>query len=152
MTKRAETPFDAQLRDDTGGAAVELVAAVVLLLVPVIYLVVAISQVQAAAFATEGAARDVVRAYVIAEDDAEAVRRADAVAALALGDHGISPGDASVEVTCSVSPCLTPGTEVGVRVVADVVLPGTDVLGLPGVSVTVSAAHRGAVETLREVP
>ena len=100
MTKRAETPFEAQLRDDTGGAAVELVAAVVLLLVPVIYLVVAISQVQAAAFATEGAARDVVRAYVIAEDDAEAVRRADAVAALALGDHGISPGDASVEVTC----------------------------------------------------
>jgi len=38
--------------------------ATIWLLLPVVYLVVAISDVQAAAFVTEGAARDVVRAYV----------------------------------------------------------------------------------------
>lgn len=152
MTCGPGPSIGARLRADDGGAAVELVAAVVLLLVPVVYLVVAIAQVQAAAFATEGAARDVVRAYVIAEDDSEAARRADAVAALALGDHGISAVEATVRVTCSAQPCLTPGTEVGARVVAEVVLPGTDVLGMPGLTVGVSASHRGVVEKLREAP
>lgn len=140
------------VRGDEGGAAVELVAAVVLLLLPVIYLVVAISDVQAAAFATEGAARDVVRAYVIADDDRTAAGRADAVAELALDDHGLSTKGATVDVTCSATPCLTPGTEIAVRVAAEVVLPGTDVLGLDGLSFTVAADHRGVVETLREEP
>ena len=139
-------------RTDDGSAAVELVAAVVLLLLPVVYLVVAISDVQAAAFATEGAARDVVRAYVVSDDDAAAARRADAVAALALDDHGVAPEDASLDVTCSASPCLTPGGEVTVRVSARVVLPGTDLLGLAGLGVDVSADHRGVVERLREAP
>lgn len=137
---------------DAGGAAVELVAAVVLLLLPVVYLVLAIANVQAAAFATEGAARDVVRAYVLADDDAEAVLRADAVAVLALDDHGIAPDDATVDVTCSAKPCLTPGGEIGVRVRADVVLPGTTMLGLAGLTVPVSAQHHGVVEKLRESP
>jgi len=101
---------------------------------------------------TEGAARDVVRAYVIADDDVTAARRADAVWALALDDHGVAPDDASLDVTCSQSPCLTPGVEVAARVSARVVLPGTDLLGLEGLGVHVRAEHHGVVETLREVP
>lgn len=143
---------ESPLAPDDGSAAIELVAAVVLLVLPVIYLVVAIAQIQAATFATEGAARDVVRAYVIADDDAMAAGRADAVAALAFGDHAIDPDAARLHVTCSATPCLTAGASVDVRVATRVVLPGTDLIGLPGLAVSVSAQHRGVIETLREVP
>ena len=54
-------------RSDQGSVSVELVTMVVLLLIPVIYLVIAIGQVQAATFATDTAAREAVRAIVTAE-------------------------------------------------------------------------------------
>ncbi|MGP7960556.1 pilus assembly protein [Sanguibacter sp. A247] len=143
---------DSSTGSDAGSAAIELVAAVVLLVLPVVYLVVAIAQVQAASFATEGAARDAVRAYVIADDEAIAVGRAEAVVALAFGDHGIDSDAARVHVTCSATPCLTPGEAVDVRVATRVVLPGTDLMGLPGLAVSVSGQHRGVIESLREKP
>jgi Flp pilus assembly protein TadG len=137
--------------DDTGNAQVEFLLVAVVFIVPLVYLVVFLSQVQAAAFATEGAARDVVRAYTIADDDADAAARAAASVKVALEDHGLSPDRVTVDVDCE-APCVTPGREVAVNVRVRVPLPGVSSIGLDGMVVPVEASHRGVVDRLRAAP
>lgn len=136
------------LGDDAGNAQVEFLLVAVVFIIPLVYLVVFLSQVQAAAFATEGAARDVLRAYTIADDDADAAARAAASVKVALEDHGLSADRAAVEVDCA-EPCVTPGQEVSVRVRVRVSLPGVSSIGLDSMSVPVEASHRGVVDPLR---
>ena len=50
-----------RLRDETGSAAIEFVTAGLILLVPIVYLVVALAAIQAGAFAAEAAARQAAR-------------------------------------------------------------------------------------------
>lgn len=141
----------ARLGDDAGNAQVEFLLVAVVFIIPLVYLVVFLSQVQAAAFATEGAARDVLRAYTIADDDADAASRAAAAVKVALEDHGLSADRAAVQVDCA-EPCVTPGQEVSVRVRARVSLPGVSSIGLDSLSVPVEASHRGVVDRLRATP
>lgn len=114
-------------RDDDGSAVLEFVTLGVLLLVPVVYLVVCLGQVQAASFAVEGASREAARVLARAPDEHEAAQRVEAVVALALRDQGLGGADdprPSVEVVCSAEPCTAPETRVSVTVEVDVVLPG----------------------------
>ncbi|PFG42554.1 hypothetical protein ATJ88_1216 [Isoptericola jiangsuensis] len=128
---------------------VEFLGVGVLLLVPLVYLVVVLAQVHAAAFAVEGAAREAARAVVTAESSAQGVARAQAATALALGDQGfdVDPADL-LTVECSYQPCLTPGATVGVRVRYDVPLPlvPAALQGWVPVAVPVEAAHVADVE------
>lgn len=117
----------ARVRGDDGSAVLEFVSLGVLLLVPVVYLVVCLGQVQAAAFAVEGASREAARVLARADDEQEAARRVDAVVALALRDQGLGDADdprPDVEVVCSEDPCTAPETRVSVTVQVEVVLPG----------------------------
>ena len=116
-----------RVRGDEGSAVLEFVSLGVLLLVPVVYLVVCLGQVQAAAFAVEGASREAARVLARADDEQEAVQRVDAVVALALRDQGLADPDdprPDVEVVCSADPCTAPETRVSVTVQVEVVLPG----------------------------
>lgn len=111
---------------DEGSAVVEFVTLGVLLLVPVVYLVMTLGRIQAAAFAAEGAAREAGRVFVTADDEASGSARARAVVVLAAHDQGfddIDP-DAAITIECSASPCLTPESRVLVRVEIVAVLPG----------------------------
>jgi len=139
------------LREETGNAQVEFLLVAVVFIVPLVYLVAFLSQVQAAAFATEGAARDVVRAYTIADDDADAAARAAASVKVALEDHGLSAERVTVDVDC-VAPCVTPGREVAVNIRVRVPLPGVTSIGLDSMVVPVEASHRGVVDRLRATP
>jgi len=112
---------------DSGSAVVEFVTLAVLLMVPVIYLVLTVGRVQAAAFAVEGASRAAARSVAAAPDDATGARRAATAVELALNDQGFDrPGDpaANVSVDCSTSPCTVAEGLVRVTVEVDVVLPG----------------------------
>lgn len=116
-----------RLRGDEGSAVLEFVSLGVLLLVPVVYLVVCLGQVQAAAFAVEGASREAARVLARADDEEQAAQRVDAVVALALRDQGLADADdprPDVEVVCSADPCTAPETRVSVTVQVEVVLPG----------------------------
>lgn len=121
--------MNARARRDDGNAIVEFVWLAVLLLVPLTYLVVAVFRVQAAAFAVSTAARAAARAYVAAPDgtsDADRTSRAEAAAALALGDQGLTtpPGDA-VRVGAPVPEPGRPDlVDVTVTVAAQADLPG----------------------------
>lgn len=111
---------------DDGSAVVEFVTLGVLLLVPVVYLVVALGRVQAGSFAAEAAAREAARALSAAEDEASGTTHAHAAALLAFRDQGFADVDISraLVISCSAEPCLTPQAPLTVLVNLDVVLPG----------------------------
>jgi hypothetical protein len=137
---------------DAGSAVVEFIMLGVLLLVPVVYLVLTLGRIQAAAFATDGAAREASRAFVTADDEESGRARALAAVRLGLLDQGFDadPGR-SVSVTCRQVPCLSPQARVDVAVQVDVVLPGVPgvVDRFVGTHVTVRARHTAVVDAFR---
>lgn len=107
--------------DDDGAAVIEFVVLVVLVVVPVMYAVIAVMQVQAAAFGVTQAAREAGRAYVQADSPGQAQAWAKAAAGIALADQGIAKTP-DVRITCDPS-CLIPGSTASVRVATRVRLP-----------------------------
>lgn len=110
---------------DAGSASVEFLAAAILLLVPLVYLVVAVSLIQSAALGVEGAARQAARAYVRADSVPQAQRHLDAVLHVVAADHGLEHQRFMVEVACSPRPsrCLQPDGTVTVTLRYAVPLP-----------------------------
>ncbi|NMR20836.1 pilus assembly protein [Cellulomonas fimi] len=131
----------------------EFLAVTLLLLVPVVYLVLTLAKVQAATFAAEAAAREAGRAFTTAEATRAGTARAVAAVGLALGDQGFDEVDpvTALALDCAVDPCLTPGSDVGVRVTFDVALPGVPafVQSVVPLSVTVDADHVASVDQYR---
>lgn len=111
------------LGDDAGSASLEFVTAGMLLLIPIVYLVVAISSIEAGVLAVEGAARQAARVYVQEPSAAEAEAAAERAIEFALADHGLESADVDVQITCTESPCLTRRGFVTVTVRATVPLP-----------------------------
>lgn len=143
--KRAE-------HDDRGSAVVEFVALGLLLLVPLVYLVLVLARVQAAAFAADGAARGASRAFVRADDEAAGRERALAAVRLALRDQGFDDDPAAaLRLTCSTVPCLTPQARVDVEVTVQATLPGLPALvdSVAGTHVTVRSGHAAVVDAFR---
>lgn len=114
---------------DSGAATVEFATIGVLLLIPLVYLVVALGRIQAGSLAAASAARSAARALSAAPDERGGRERALVAAGLALSDQGFSGDDATLVLTCSASPCLTPGARVRAQVVIRVGLPGVPDLG-----------------------
>ncbi|HMA48083.1 MAG TPA: hypothetical protein VKP11_12970 [Frankiaceae bacterium] len=76
-------------RDDDGSAMVEFVGLSVLLLLPLVYLLLAVFSVQRAAFGVTQAAREAGRAYATAGSSSAGLVRARYAARLALADQGL---------------------------------------------------------------
>lgn len=109
---------------DAGSAVVEFLGVALLLMVPVVYLVLVLGELQAASFAVEGAARQAARSVVTADDEVTGAQRAVASVGVALTDQGFTdPPDQALTVTCP-DGCLAPGGTATARVAIDVVLPG----------------------------
>nr|WP_231713068.1 hypothetical protein [Arthrobacter sp. zg-Y769] len=94
-----------------------------LLLVPVVYLVITVGQVQAASFAVVGAADAAAKVYAAAPDTGSAEQRAAEAAELALSDFGLQSDGLLMDISCSEA-CLAPGSTVTVSVRFEVPLPG----------------------------
>lgn len=127
------------VRRERGTAVVELVWLVVLLLVPLVYVFVAVFDTQRAAYAVTSASQVAARAYLAAPDPESAADRARRTARLALEDQGV---EAHIDVVCLPSPedCLQPGSSVRVRVHAVQPLPLVPALGGP-TGVAVEGVH-----------
>jgi len=112
----------ARLRGERGSASLEFLTVGLLLLVPLVYLVLAISAVQSASQGVEGAARHAARVAVVSDAPARAaVERAVLVA---VGDYGIDRDAVTLELDCGAAvDCREPGARVRVDVVASVSLP-----------------------------
>jgi len=94
---------------EEGSASIEFITVGILMLVPTVYLVLALSSIQSASFAVEGAARQASRVFVQAETLAEAQAAASRAVAVTLADYGLDAGDARVVISCRPNPadCLT---------------------------------------------
>jgi hypothetical protein len=152
---RLAGPPDDTPPDDTGSAVVEFVTLGVVLLIPLIYLVLTLGRLQAAAFAADSAARAGVRAFTVAPDELTGRARALAAVRLGLRDQGFD-GDpvTAARLRCAARPCLTPNARISIEVTIDVVLPGVPSVmdRMAGTHVTVRSAQSAAVDAFRAVP
>jgi hypothetical protein len=140
-------------RGERGSALVEVTWLSVLLLMPLLYVVLAVFEVQRSAFAVDAATRAAGRAYTLAPSEGEAAARAGAAAELAMADQGLHLAAGSMVTTCDPDPgaCLTPGSVVRVRISYQVALPlMPDALGGDTPSIRVAAEHRVPYGTFRE--
>jgi hypothetical protein len=139
---------------DDGSAVVEFVTLGLLMMVPLVYLVLAMGRVQAASFAADGSARAAARAFVAASTEQEGRARARAAVRLGLRDQGFDADSAgSLELTCAEDPCLSPGARVAATVTVEVILPGVPkvVDGAVPTHVTVRATQIATVDQFRPV-
>ncbi|WP_448810454.1 TadE family protein [Agromyces bauzanensis] len=111
------------LATERGSASLEFLTVGIILLVPLVYLVLAVAAVQAGALGIEGAARQAARVAVLAADQQASDAAVDRAVRIALADYGLDAGAASVTVNCDSVDCLEPEARVTVRVTARVELP-----------------------------
>ena len=111
--------------DERGSTALEFITTGVLLLVPLIYLILAMAQLQAGALAVEGAARQAARVYVQSATPEAAADNAERAIQFALADYGVDAAAARVVVSCRpvASDCLTRRGFVTVSIEIAVPLP-----------------------------
>jgi hypothetical protein len=133
---------------ERGSAIVEFHFLGILLLVPLVYIMLAVLDVQRTAYGITQAAREAGRLYVATGDEAAA----QAAAAVALGDHAVEPGAVQLSMQCSADPCYQPGSEVAVTISTTVPLPLVpDVLaGVANARIPVSATHVAVVDVFQE--
>jgi hypothetical protein len=120
---------------ERGDASVEFLGILVVLVIPVLYIVLAIGQVSAGAMAVDAGAREAAR--ILAQDSG---RRADAERAVALivEDFGV---DAPASVSSSCAACASSEGAIEVSVSVRVPLPFLPAwLGTLGVTVSSSAS------------
>lgn len=153
--RRTSTLLARLRREESGNAIVEFLGVTLVLLLPLVYLVLTLGRVQAAAFAAEAAARESGRVLSQADDLPTALAHAQTAVELAFGDHGIDVAPSTaLSFACSADPCLSPGGQIHVEVSAVVPLPLVpDFLGdtVP-LEVPVRATHLVAVPEFREAP
>ena len=142
--------------EDRGSAVVEFLAASLLLLLPVLYLVVVLGRLQAATFAAEGAAREAGRSFTTSATVAGALPRATASVRIALDDQGFTDVDAAsaLAVECSSTPCLEPDSDVLVRVAFEVPLPAVPsfVQAVVPLAIPITAEHVAPVDAFLVTP
>jgi hypothetical protein len=142
-----------RFRTELGSGVVEFTWLAILLMVPLLYIVLTVFEVQRAAFATETAARAAGRAFTLAPSEAAAHGRATTAAALALRDQDLDVDRRALAVRCTPEPanCLAPGSVVTVSVAYPVPLPLLPaVLGGQRPSIRVESEHAIPYGTYRE--
>ena len=139
-------------RDEGGSAVVEIVWLGVLLLVPLLWIVLSVFEVQRGAFATTSAARSAARAYALADSDAAGREQAQAAIGQAMADQGGADQSFTFDVSCDGGDCHAPGAVITVTVRSGVRLPLLPaVLGGDAPSFRLDATHTVPVGQFRDV-
>ena len=142
-------------REERGSALVELTWLGLLLLVPMLWIVLSVFEVQRGAFGVSGAARAAGRAYALAPDDTVGRARAEAAARQALADQGLAEAPLRLQVSCTPYPanCHSGTSLITVRVLSRVDLPlMPDALGGEAPSFALEASHTVPIGQFQEVP
>ncbi|MFG1624801.1 MULTISPECIES: hypothetical protein [unclassified Kribbella] len=140
-------------RDERGSAVVEFSWLALLLMVPLIYVMLAVFDVQRASYGATAATRAAGRAFVIvpaglSEDEARS--RAFEAARLAMKDQGVELTSDQLTISCDPA-CLEPGSTVTVTLATDVPLPFIpDALGGEPPAIHLSASHTEPYGDYRE--
>jgi Flp pilus assembly protein TadG len=141
-------------RDERGSALVELSWLGLLLLVPMLWIVISVFEVQRGAFGVSAAARAAGRAYALAPNDAVGQARAEAAVRRALDDQGLDGQSFTLRVTCQPSPgsCHSGTSVITVHVATQVDVPLLPaVLGGEAPSFALDATHTVPIGQYQEV-
>jgi Flp pilus assembly protein TadG len=140
-------------RDERGNAVVEFSWLAILLMVPLVYLMLGVFDVQRASYGATAATRAAGRAFVIVPDgmsEDEARARAFAAARVAMNDQGLDLDADELTISCTPQ-CLQPGSTVTVTLETKVRLPLIpDALGGEPPAIRVEAAHTEAFGDYRQ--
>lgn len=132
--------------NEDGSAVVEFVFLGMLLLLPVIYLIVTVAQLQSAAYAVTGAADQASKVYVTSADPQHAAQQAEVSVLLALADFGFVAEQAQVAISCEPTDCQAAGSTVTVAVSLKVPLPL--IPDLPGASLDAATMESSASQVV----
>lgn len=110
-------------RNEQGSAVVEFTFLALLLMVPLVYFVITVGQIQGGSFAAVGAADQAAKVYVAQPDGATARAAAEQAVSIALADFGHQPEEAGISTACNPADCQAPGTAVTVTVTLSIPLP-----------------------------
>lgn len=146
-------PGRCRIQDASGTAIVELVWLAIVLLVPLLYVVLAVFDTQRTAYAASVAARSASRAFVTAPDQESGYARARLAARLAFADQGLARPQFTLRISCrpAADACLTPGSVVAVEVSSAAGLPLMPrILGANTPRISVDAVHRSPYGRYRE--
>ncbi|WP_341580076.1 TadE family protein [Microbacterium schleiferi] len=148
IADRLRSRLTRMLEEERGSASLEFLTVGLLMLVPLIYVVVALGQIQHQALGAEAAARHVARAISLSSDATSASSSASEVLSAVMAEYDLDASATSLSISCvpaSVS-CPTAGAAVRVSVATRVSLPfAPPVLGLDqiaSVPVEASAVQR----------
>lgn len=135
---------------ERGSATVEFTWLTLLLLVPLVYVVLAVFETQRTAYGVSAASEAAARAFIQSTDPASARTRAAQAARVVLADHDVSA--ATVSTRCQPA-CFEPGSTVRVVVRASQRLPlAPDVFGDPIAAITVDSTHSEPFGRYRAAP
>ncbi|MDQ0633357.1 Flp pilus assembly protein TadG [Arthrobacter pascens] len=108
---------------EQGSAVVEFTFLALLLMVPLVYFIITLGQIQGGAFAVTGAADQAAKVYVGQPDARSAQTAAEQAALIALADYGHNASEARVSTSCDQADCRAAGSAVTVTVHLTVSLP-----------------------------
>jgi Flp pilus assembly protein TadG len=104
--------------DDEGSAALEFIAVGIILLVPLVYLVIALGAIQEQTLGAEAASRHIARVISRAPDAETAAERSDAVLAGIIDEYGIDAD--SVDMTLACTPAAVECPSAGATIIVTV--------------------------------
>lgn len=122
LSRRFREAFSAEHRED-GSAVVEFTFLALLLMVPLVYFIITVGQIQGGSFAVVGAADQAAKVFVAQPDIESAQAAAEQAALIALADFGHEAGAAEVSTSCDPADCQAAGTAVTITVNLSVPLP-----------------------------
>lgn len=108
---------------ERGSAVVEFTFLGLLLMVPVVYFIITIGQIQGGSFAVVGAADQAAKVFVAQRDESSGRAAAEQAVILAMADYGHPAENARVDVSCDPGDCMAAGSAVTVTVHLSVPLP-----------------------------
>ena len=138
-----------RLRGEDGNALIEFSGLAVVLMVPLVYVLLSVFEVQRASFGVTEAARQAGRAYATADDVGSGQARAAAAARLAMRDQGLTCDGCLT----AVGGGLQPDARVSARVEYFVQLPLVgSFFGAERGGIRVEATHVEHVDRFKEAP
>ncbi|WP_285725422.1 hypothetical protein [Psychromicrobium xiongbiense] len=124
---------------EVGSAVVEFVTLGTMLLIPLIYFILTVGQIQGGSYAVVGAADQAAKVYASARTADDAARQAEQAVALAMRDYGFPRENVAMAVHCAPKDCFAAGSMVTVTVSLKVPLPLIPFLGINSSVTTVDS-------------